>query len=244
MFSAATKIAAVAGGEAPALQGRRLRRQVPSSSAELNRATMISPQGNRRLTRREAARYNSVVSWLPLGAVVVVGVLHHRPRCASGSASLAAGHRTRTSQLDSRPGGQTLPAHCERPDREGIGVRLRPPECRRLPGGAGSTFCDKGRVCPGSGSCHGCHAPKEVHDNEKPLPEFWPVCLRLSSSSWRRSPARSPSRGGGTPPLTSNGAVVPFRLDIAGAGPTLKATLYNGDVPSTTTARVVRRTAS
>ena len=36
--------------------------------------------------------------------------------------------------------------------------------------------------------------------------------------------------------LTSIGAVVPFRLDITGEGAALKATLYNGEVPSTTTA--------
>jgi thiol-disulfide isomerase/thioredoxin len=35
--------------------------------------------------------------------------------------------------------------------------------------------------------------------------------------------------------LTVNGAVIPFRLDISGSGPTLKGTLYNGDDPEYTT---------
>jgi hypothetical protein len=35
--------------------------------------------------------------------------------------------------------------------------------------------------------------------------------------------------------LTVNNAVVPFRLDISGEGPTLKGTLYNGDDRETTT---------
>jgi thiol-disulfide isomerase/thioredoxin len=35
--------------------------------------------------------------------------------------------------------------------------------------------------------------------------------------------------------LTANGAVIPFRLDISGSGPTLKGTLYNGDDPEYTT---------
>jgi thiol-disulfide isomerase/thioredoxin len=35
--------------------------------------------------------------------------------------------------------------------------------------------------------------------------------------------------------LTVNGAVIPFRLDISGSGPTLKGTMYNGDDPEYTT---------
>src|ERR1700678_2226642 len=35
--------------------------------------------------------------------------------------------------------------------------------------------------------------------------------------------------------LANNGAVIPFRLDISGSGPTLKGTLYNGEDKEYTT---------
>jgi len=58
------------------------------------------------------------------------------------------------------------------------------------------------------------------------------AALLLTSTTAR---ADSPLAGRWDATLTLNGAVIPFRLDIAGDGSTLKGTLYNGDQPETTT---------
>src|ERR1700733_15211946 len=54
-----------------------------------------------------------------------------------------------------------------------------------------------------------------------------------ATAAWADSAASLNGRWDAT--LTVRGAVIPFRLDISGDGPTLKGTLYNGDDKEFTT---------